>query len=331
MMPEINIELPLPIASQSTNTRSKQVKQARLLLIFTLCLPVIVSANDAGLKLQQLSERVYAIVGELGNRSAQNLGNNATFGFVVTDAGVVLIDPGGSYRGAQAIHAAIKQVTSQTVVKVINTGGQDHRWLGNGYFRERGAEIIASENAVNDQRARARDQLIMLTSLVGEDGLAGTDPVYADRSFGEALDFDLGGVSFQLRHAGQAHTPGDSYVWLPRQKIMFSGDIVYVERMLGVGAQSNSKSWIRVFEAMAAHQPEQLVPGHGNATSMAKARADTLAYLQFLRSAVADFMDDGGDISDIGSIDQSAYDYLLNHETLAGRNAQQVFTELEWE
>ena len=42
-------------------------------------------------------------------------------------------------------------------------------------------------------------------------------------------------------------------------------------------------------------------------------------------------MDNGGDMSDIGSIDQSAYDYLLNHETLAGRNAQQVFTELEWE
>ena len=51
----------------------------------------------------------------------------------------------------------------------------------------------------------------------------------------------------------------------------------------------------------------------------------------FLRAAVSDFIDAGGDIADIGSIDQSQYEYLLNHESLAGRNAQQVFTELEWE
>jgi len=307
------------------------VKRVRLLLLFTLWLPIAAFATNAGLELQQVSDRVYAIVGELVNRSPQNLGNNATFGVVVTDAGVVLIDPGGSYRGAQAIDSMIKQVTAQPVVKVINTGGQDHRWLGNGYFRERGAEIISSDKAVADQRARARDQLIGLTNLVGENGIAGTDPVYADRSFADKLDFDLGGVSFQLRHAGQAHTPGDIYIWLPREKIMFSGDIVYVERMLGVGAQSNSKSWIGVFEAMAANRPEHLVPGHGHATSMAKAKKDTLEYLQFLRGAVAEFMVEGGDISDIGSIDQSAYHYLLNHETLAGRNAQQVFTEMEWE
>ena len=307
------------------------MNRARLLLLMTLWLPIAALANNAGLELQQVSERVYAVVGERGNRSTQNLGNNATFGVVVTDAGVVLIDPGGSYRGAQAIDTIIKQVTSQPVVKVINSGGQDHRWFGNGYFRERGAEIIASNKAVADQRARARDQLIALTGLVGEDGLAGTDPVYAERSFAEAYDFELGGVSFQLRHSGQAHTPGDIYIWLPQEKVMFSGDIVYVERMPGVGAQSNSKSWIGAFEAMAAYQPQHLVPGHGRPTNMATARKDTLEYLQFLRGAVAEFMDEGGDMSDIGSIDQSAYHYLLNHETLAGRNAQQVFTELEWE
>ena len=307
------------------------MKRARLLLVFILWLPSLTVADDAGLELQQLSDRVYAIVGELSNRSPQNLGNNATFGVVVTGTGVVLIDPGGSYRGAKAIDGLIKQVTSLPVVKVINTGGQDHRWLGNGYFRERGAEIIASEKAVADQRARARDQLIALTSLVGESGVAGTEPVYADGGFADSLDFDLGGVSFQLRYSGQAHTPGDIFVWLPQEKIMFSGDIVYVERMLGVGAQSNSKSWVGAFEAMAAYQPRQLVPGHGHATTLAKAKKDTLEYLQFLRRAVAEFMDEGGDMSDIGSIDQSAYHYLLNHETLAGRNAQQVFTELEWE
>ena len=305
-------------------------KSERVICLLLLVL-VSISAHAAGLEIRRVGDGIYAIVGELGNRSPQNLGNNATFGLVVTADGAVLIDPGGSYQGAQAIDEIIRGVTAQPVVKVINTGGQDHRWLGNGYFRERGAEIIASERAVADQRARARDQLIGLTALVGADGVAGTEPVYAEQRFAETHSFSLGGIRFEIHHAGQAHTPGDAFVWLPQQQVMFSGDIVYVERMLGVGAQSNSRSWIAAFEAMAAYRPARLVPGHGGPATLELAHRDTLDYLRFLRAAVADFMDAGGDLSDISSIDQSAYRYLQNYDTLAARNAQKVFTEMEWE
>lgn len=320
------------LATKINPDETNHVELSRLILIIPLLLlPFSQRATAAGLELQPVTGNVYAIVGELSNRSPQNLGNNATFGFVVTSAGVVLIDPGGTYQGAQQIHQVIKQVTDQPVTAVINTGGQDHRWLGNGYFKQQGARIIACAKAVADQQARAQDQLIGLSNLVGSDGVQGTDPVYADETFSDTLELSLGDTRFEIRHSGQAHTPGDSYVWLPQHKVMFSGDIVYVERMLGVGSQSNSKSWIAAFEAMAAYEPSHLVPGHGRATTLAHARKDTLGYLRFLRTAVTEFMDDGGDMSDIGSVDQSGYHYLLNHETLAGRNAQQVFTELEWE
>ncbi len=289
------------------------------------------ASADAGLVLQKITENIYAIVGDLGNRSPQNLGNNATFGLVITDAGAVLIDPGGTYLGALQIDALIDRVTDKPVVTVINTGGQDHRWLGNGYFSERGATIIASKNAVADQKSRVRDQFIRLASLTGDAAIEGTEPVYADTLFDDRYEFTLGDTRFEIHHSGQAHTPGDSYVWLPRHEVMFSGDIVYVERMLGVGSQSNSRSWVEVFDAMAAFQPRHLVPGHGSATDMAHARRDSYDYLVFLRESVGKFMDDDGDLANIGSIDQSGYEYLLNHETLAGRNAQQVFTEMEWE
>ena len=281
--------------------------------------------------MQKLEENIYAIVGALGNRTAGNFGNNATFGLVITGEGAVLIDSGGSYRGAQEIDALIDTVTDQPVVKVINSGGQDHRWLGNSYFKANGAELIASEPAVKDQQARIQDQLIRLGSLIGDEALQGTEPVYAETTFTDSMTFTLGDTEFQVMHAGQAHTPGDSFVWLPQHKVMFTGDIVYVERMLGVGSQSNNKSWIEVFEAMAAFQPEFVVPGHGQVTDLATARRDSYDYLVFLRQAVGEFMEEGGDIIDIGSIDQSRYEYLLNHETLAGRNAQQVYTEMEWE
>ncbi|MEB8432087.1 MBL fold metallo-hydrolase [Cocleimonas sp. KMM 6892] len=287
------------------------------------------AASD--LTLKKVTENVYAIVGELSNRSPTNLGNNATFGVVVTSEGVVLIDSGATYKGAERIHAVIKSITDKPIVRVINSGGQDHRWLGNGYFKALGAKIIASNEAVEDQKNRTQDQFFGLGNLVGDEGLKGTEAVYADTTFDSELTFDLGGTRFEITHAGQAHTPGDSFIWLPQHKVMFTGDIVYIKRMLGVGSQSNSKSWIDVYKAMAAYKPEHIIPGHGDPTTLAIANKDSYEYLVFLREAVAEFLDNDGDISDISSIDQSAYKYLLNFDSLSGRNAQQVFTEMEFE
>ena len=301
----------------------------RLLCAITLTL--VATAAWAELKVHRVAEDVYAIVGDLGNRTPENLGNNATFGVVVTPEGVVLIDPGGSYAGAARLHKVVRSLTDRPVVKVINTGGQDHRWLGNGYFRERGATLIASRRAVEDQRARTQDQLFVLNALIGAEGLRGTEPVVADAPFDAALDFELGGVRFELRHVATAHTPGDAFVWLPDQRIVFTGDIVYTERMLGVIEVSSSREWLEAFTAIAELEPAHLVPGHGAPTTLERAREDTEGYLRFLRAAVGRHIEQGNDITSIGGIDQSPYAHLLNFEQLAGRNAQKVFTELEWE
>ncbi len=287
--------------------------------------------NGDGLRLQKVSDQIYAIVGPFGNRSPENLGNNATFGFVVTDEGVVLVDSGASYQGAAEIDALIRTITDQPVGVVINSGGQDHRWLGNGYFRERGARIIASKAAVEDQRVRAEEQLFMLDNLVGAQGMAGTEAVYADETFDDSMTFTLGGTAFELRRVGPAHTPGDSLVWLPEQRVVFSGDVVFVGRMLGVLPHSKSSHWIEAFETMAAFEPATVVPGHGPATDLTRARADSLDYLVFLRETVGAFMESGGDITQIGTLDQSRFSYLEDYETLKGRNTQQVFQEMEWE
>lgn len=291
----------------------------------------VASADDGVLRLERVSERVYAVVGPFGNRSPENLGSNSTSGFVVTDDGVVLVDPGASYQGAARIEAMIKQVTEQPVKIVINSGGQDHRWLGNGYFKERGAQIIASAAAVADHKARTQDQLFLLSNLVGEAGMQGTDPVYAEETFEQEKHFSLGGVDFDLRRVGPAHTPGDSLIWLPQERIVFSGDVVYVGRMLGVIGYSSSSNWLNAFDAMAALEPKAIIPGHGPVTNLAEARKDSRDYLAFLRDAMQAFMDEGGDISEINSVDQSAFDYLIDSDSLQGRNAQRVFEELEWE
>ncbi len=301
-------------------------------LIFCWLIISMATTNaDEVLAVEEVAKDVYAIVGPFENRSPQNLGNNATFGVIVTSDGVVLIDSGGSEKGAEQIAGAIKKLTQLPVKIVINTGGQDHRWLGNEYFKKRGALIIASDQAVADQKARTEVQLNMLGNLIGNENLEGTIPVYADKTFTTETELSLGGVRMKIIHAGGAHTPGDSFVWLADRRIVFSGDIVYTGRMLGINSYSQSKSWVDVFEKLAAYDPQWIIPGHGPASTLQKATNDSYDYLVFVRQAVQSFMDDGGGIENVGAIDQSRFSYLENFGQLKGRNAQKVYEELEWE
>jgi glyoxylase-like metal-dependent hydrolase (beta-lactamase superfamily II) len=216
-------------------------------------------------------------------------------------------------------------------VLVINSGGQDHRWLGNDYFKKKGAKVIASAAAVKDHKARLNNYFMALEQLVGKKVLKGTEESYADQVFDKALDITVGGVEFQLRHYGPAHTPGDSVIWLPQKQVVFTGDIVYVERMLGVGSMSDSSSWVKVFEEIEKLKPKHVVPGHGHATTMEKARADTYDYLVMLRRIVGEFLEQGGGAEDISKLDQSKFKYLKVYDQIKGVNALNVYIEMEFE
>ena len=306
------------------------MKRSRIVLsALAIGVGLAVSMASA-MEVQRVAEDAYAIAGPKGQRSAENLGNNATFGAVVTGEGVVLIDAGGSWKGAEEIERTISRVTDKPVKIVINTGGQDHRWFGNAYWKAKGARIIASEEAVKDQRDRGGVQLDLMKQFIG-DRIAGTTPVFADETFKNEMRVSFGGVDFLLVNPGQAHTPGDAFVWLPDRKLIFAGDIVFTERLLGVLPMSNAASWMKSFEAMAAFAPAQVVPGHGAATDLLGARKDTYAYLLALRASVRALMDRGGSLSDAPKIDQSAFAHLEQFESLAGRNAAQVYTEMEME
>ncbi len=306
-------------------------KISLFLMLFCLLQVFAWAATEQKLSLKKVTKNVWSIVGPLTNRTKENLGNNATFGFVVTNEGVVLIDSGGSLKGAKALHKIIKSVTNKPIRYVINSGGQDHRWFGNDYFSSLGAKIISSEAAKQDHKQRLGSQWTRAETLIGKAGMKGTKEKYADITFKDDYQFMLGKTKFEIYFRGQAHTPGDAFIWLPQSKVMFTGDIVYTERMLGIGEQSNSKSWLHVFNSMAGFKPKHLVPGHGSPTTLDKAIKDTGNYLSFLRNSILLFIESGGGAHDISRINQTRFKYLKNYESLKGRNALKVYTEIEWE
>ncbi len=282
-------------------------------------------------EVQTVAPGIWAIEGPAEQRNAENLANNATFGLIETTDGAVLIDSGGTWAGAADLHETVRNLTDQPVAYVIDTGGQDHRWLGNGYWAAEGATIIAARAAVADQQARGSMQMTALSQLVSGAALEGTEPVYADTVFDDSYTLSLGGREIEIHMAGPAHTPGDSFVWLPQESVVFTGDIVFVGRILGVLEFSDSAGWLDAYSAVEALEPEHLVPGHGPATTLAVAQADTRDYLANLRARMREYIDGGGDIIGSVEVDQSAFAYLDQFDSLARRNAQAVFAQMEWE
>ncbi len=302
-----------------------------IIRIFAVVALSFTALTSHALEIEKVTDNVYALVGEIGQRTEKNFGNNATFGVILTSEGVVLIDSGATWKGARDIEKTIRQITDKPVKLVINTGGQDHRWLGNGYFKEKGAKIVASKAAVEDQHKRSGDQINALSAMVGEDCVEGTQPVFADESFDEQYEVTLGGTSLVLRSVGPAHTPGDTIVWMPKEKVLFSGDVVFVERMLGVLPFSNSQHWLDAFNTITALAPEHIIPGHGHPTTLAQAKAETYDYLTMLRDKVGVLIDSGAGMERAAEIDQSAFSHLQVYDELKGRNAQQVYSEMECE
>lgn len=282
------------------------------------------------LEIQNVTDRIYALVGTKAIESTDSLGTNATFGVVVTDQGVLLVDPGGSWQGAEALHNTIKTITEKPVKVVVNTGGKAQRWLGNGYWKAQGATIIAARAAVNDQEERAVSQIRQLTQRKGTT-TGDAELVYANVTFKDRYELELGGLMIEIIHPGHAQTKGDSFVWLPSKETVFAGNIVYIDRILENDSQSNVKSWIEAFESIAALNPVYIVPGHGNVKTLEKATADTYDYLVNLRTQVKSVFKYDGNIDDAAWIDQLVFSYLEHFEHFAAKNAKATYEQMEWE
>jgi glyoxylase-like metal-dependent hydrolase (beta-lactamase superfamily II) len=307
-------------------------KEVRAWWTGAVCALLAASAGAVEVRFEPVAQGVYAFIGELGGRTATNEGLNANLGLVVTPAGAVLIDSGATREGARQVHEAVRRVTSQPVRWVINTGGQDHRWLGNGYFQAVGAETIAHAAGQADMRNRGNDQLEGLRSVLGAKA-DGTVPTLPQRWLAKPDErLELGGTVFEIKHRGGAHTPGDILVWLPQQRVLFSGDVVYVDRLLGVIPVSGTRAWLDTFAEIERLAPDRIVPGHGRVTDLATARADTRDYLRALRAHMKQAVDSGTDMSAaVRSFGARSFLRLQNAAELMPGNASRTYLELERE
>jgi glyoxylase-like metal-dependent hydrolase (beta-lactamase superfamily II) len=96
----------------------------------------------------------------------------------------------------------------------------------------------------------------------------------------------VGGVRFDIQPVGPSHTAEDLVVYMPQQKVLFAGDLVFRNRIPFVG-QADSRHWIEAMESLLKFDTRWVVPGHGPISSDAKTDMTlTRDYLIYLRESM---------------------------------------------
>ncbi|MFN3494780.1 MAG: MBL fold metallo-hydrolase [Hydrogenophaga sp.] len=268
---------------------------------------------------------------QLGSPKNQNFISNA--GFVVTPAGVVVVDALGSPRLAERLTAAIRAITPLPITHVVVTHYHADHIYGLQHFKAQGAQIVAHGAArqyIQSDTARLRLEASRTELAPWVDAL--TRIVEADLWVDGPTSFRVGGVVFEIEPVGPSHTPEDLTVYVPSEKLLFAGDLFFNGRLPFVGA-ADSSQWIRSLDRVLARHAAVVVPGHGAAsTEPAKDIGMTRNYLQHLRSSMGRAVDDFVPFEEAyASTDWSAFERVPMFPFANRMNAYNTYLLLEQE
>jgi glyoxylase-like metal-dependent hydrolase (beta-lactamase superfamily II) len=280
---------------------------------------------------QQVSPSAWYVEGlsALGSSANQNFISNAAF--VVTPAGVVVIDALGSPALAERLAQEIRKITPKPITHVIVTHYHADHIYGLQTFKAMGARIIAHSAAkeyIHSETAHLR--LVAsreeLAPWVDED----THLVEADEWLSGDKILSVGGMDFQIKLAGPSHTPEDLVVYLPKEQVLFAGDMVFRSRIPYVG-KADSQHWIRALDTLLAFGAKVIVPGHGplshEANKDMRLTRDYLAYLRTVMGEAAKNLDPFEEA--YAAVDWSEFEHLPLFRVANRMNAYNTYLLLE--
>lgn len=241
--------------------------------------------------LRLLAPGVYAALGDTGRGSE----GRPNAGFIVTDSGVVVIDAMASPRQAEELVQVIRSVTSRPIKWLILTHHHPDHHFGAIVFRRLGARVIAHPDRRVLVSEGGEDALMAnWVRVVGLDAMRGFEFAdVPDRPVTGADTLRLGGRSVIITHPGAAHSAGDLLIWLPRERILFAGDLL-VEDGVTMVVDGSSGSLLRTLAIIDSLRPLGVVPGHGAIPARpAGLVARTREYITGLRSAMRSAVERG--------------------------------------
>jgi phosphoglycerate dehydrogenase-like enzyme/glyoxylase-like metal-dependent hydrolase (beta-lactamase superfamily II) len=246
--------------------------------------------------------------------------------WVVFEDYVVVIDANFPKEAGDVIEA-VKKTTDKPIRYVLDTHHHGDHSYGNAVFGQAGASIVAQTNCARLLRVDGPKEFKAAGSGPrGRKDIAASMLKVPNVVFDDKLVLDDGKQRVEFLFFGHAHTSGDAFAYLPRHKIVCTGDAC-VNGAFNFMGHSDSASWIRVLEAAQQLDVQLVLPGHGPI-----ARKDLLEkqkrYFVELRKQVQKGIDENKSLEDVKkSIDMPWY---KDWTTVAPKedNIEHVYAEL---
>ena len=216
---------------------------------------------------ERLSEHAYAYTAE----------GDPNTGIVIGDDAVLVADTQATPVMAQDVIRRIREVTDKPIKYILLTHYHAVRVLGASAYGAQ--QIIASQDTYDlivergeqDMKSEIERFPRLFNAVESVPGLT-----WPTLTFKGEMTLWLGKLEVKIMQLGRGHTKGDTVLWLPQDKVMLSGDLVEYGATPYCG-DAYYQDWPVTLDALAAFNPEKLVPGRGAALKTAHQVADGIA------------------------------------------------------
>jgi len=275
-----------------------------------------VGARVAEPYLQKITDRVHAYIQPDGGWCLNNAG------IVIGDEQVLLIDTAATAKRTFALRDAVASLTDAPVRTVVNTHHHGDHTHGNYVFADT-ATIIGHELCAPSIRAEGK----LLEQLWPTVEWGEIERVVPNETFSERVTRDVDGIVAEVIHIPASHTVSDSVVWLPEQRVLFTGDLIFSGGTPFVLMGSLAGS-LAALSALRDFDPSVIVAGHGQVADPSEIDA-TERYLTWLTQLAAEAHARGlSPLEAAQSADVGEFAQLHNAERLAG-NLHRAYAELD--
>jgi glyoxylase-like metal-dependent hydrolase (beta-lactamase superfamily II) len=237
------------------------MRRSSHVLALVLALVLLAAASAQAQGLTKIAENVYSYVGVKDDSPKHSYAANA--GIVIGADGVLDIDTLTSAKEGKRLLQDIRAITKKPIKYVVTTHAHFDHALGSSVFTDLGATLVGHELdraylAKNGERMLKKSQAFGLTPQ----DMAGTKIVLPSLTFTERMTIRLGGETIELIHLTPSHTGGSTLVYLPRQKVLFAGDVLFTDFHPFMG-EGDIPGWVKTLDFIQGLDAAAIIPGHG--------------------------------------------------------------------
>ncbi|MGH8728460.1 MAG: quinoprotein relay system zinc metallohydrolase 2 [Burkholderiales bacterium] len=299
-------------------------------LLLTLLFAVAAYVNAGEFSLREVAPGIFVHEGAQQELSADNGGDIANLGFIIGEKCVAVIDTGSTPALGEKLKDAVGKKTNLPICHVINTHVHPDHVFGNSAFQSGVTKFAAHAKLPAALAAKAGTYVNLIERETGET-IEAAQIVAPTVFVKDEMKLDLGGRIVHLKAWPTAHTDHDLTVFDQKTSTLFSGDLLFVERIPTV--DGSIKGWLAALEKLKRIPAKVVIPGHGRIEgSWQDAIKKQQRYLDVLVEEVRGVIKRGETIQKtIATAGLSERDNWLLFDTNHKRNVTAVYAELEWE